>query len=83
MYNPANDSLIGEINLAGPAEVDAAVHAAREAYETGPWSSYTGAQRAALMHKFADLIDANTEEAAKVEVQAMGQVHITTTTSVS
>lgn len=73
MYNPADDSLIGEINLAGEAEVDAAVAAAREAFETGPWSTYTGAQRAAVMNKFADLIDANVGEIAKAESQAMGQ----------
>ncbi|KAH7089598.1 aldehyde dehydrogenase domain-containing protein [Paraphoma chrysanthemicola] len=73
VYNPANDALVGEINLAGPAEVDAAVSAAREAFETGPWSKFTGAQRAALMNKLADLVDANGEEIAKAEVQAMGQ----------
>tara|TARA_R110002003_G_scaffold2429_7_gene24317 strand:- start:7666 stop:7989 length:324 start_codon:yes stop_codon:yes gene_type:complete len=73
VYNPADDSLVGEVNLAGPAEVDAAVSAAREAFETGPWSKFTGAQRAALMNKLADLIDANGDEIAKAEVQAMGQ----------
>lgn len=76
VYNPANDSLVGEINLAGPEEVDAAVASAREAFESGSWSTYTGAQRAAVMNKLADLIDANTEELAKAEVQAMGQVSL-------
>lgn len=33
----------------------------------------TGAQRAALMLKFADLLEANAGEIAKAEVQAMGQ----------
>jgi aldehyde dehydrogenase (NAD+) len=76
VYNPADDSLVGEINLAGAEEVDAAVAAAREAFETGPWSTYTGAQRAAVMSKLADLIDTNTEELAKTEVKAMGQVSL-------
>lgn len=72
--------MVGEINLAGPTEVDAAVAAAREAYETGPWSTFTGAQRAALMNKLADLIDANAEEIAQAEVKAMGQpIAITST----
>lgn len=73
MFNPATDELVGEINLAGPTEVDAAVAAAREAYENGPWSKFTGAQRAALLNKLADLIEANIPELAKAEVQAMGQ----------
>lgn len=73
VYNPADDSLIGDVNLAGENEVDAAVAAAREAFETGPWSTYTGAQRAVPMLKFADLMQANAEEIAKAEGQAMGQ----------
>ncbi|OAL01897.1 aldehyde dehydrogenase [Phaeosphaeriaceae sp. SRC1lsM3a] len=73
VYNPADDSLVGEVNLAGEKEVDSAVAAAREAFETGPWSTYTGAQRAAPMLKFADLMEANAEEIGKAESQAMGQ----------
>lgn len=33
----------------------------------------TGAQRGALMLKFADLVEAHAEEIAKAEVKAMGQ----------
>jgi aldehyde dehydrogenase (NAD+) len=57
--NPATDELVGNINLARETEVDAAVSSARAAFESGPWSSFTGAQRAAVM--------------LKVEVEAMGQ----------
>lgn len=64
---------MGSLNLAREEEVDAAVSAARAAYETGPWSTYSGSQRAALMHKFADLLLPNAEEIAKAETQAMGQ----------
>ncbi|KAF2734914.1 aldehyde dehydrogenase [Polyplosphaeria fusca] len=73
VFNPANDSKVGDINLAREKEVDAAVSAARESFETGEWSKLTGTQRGALMHKLADLIDANAEEITKAEVQAMGQ----------
>jgi len=73
VYNPSNDKLVGNINLAREAEVDNAVSSARAAYESGPWSTFTGAQRAALMLKFADLVEANTAEIAEAEVKAMGQ----------
>ncbi|RMZ67246.1 Aldehyde dehydrogenase [Pyrenophora seminiperda CCB06] len=73
VYNPATDELVGEVNLAGAAEVDAAVAAAREAYEHGPWSKFNGAQRAKIMHKLADLIEENGAEITKAEVTAMGQ----------
>lgn len=75
VHNPANDKLVGNINLARESEVDAAVSAARAAYETGEWSTWTGAQRAAVMHKFADLVTLpeNAAEITKAEVEAMGQ----------
>ncbi|ORY07155.1 aldehyde dehydrogenase domain-containing protein [Clohesyomyces aquaticus] len=73
VYNPATDALVGSINLAREKEVDAAVSAARAAFETGPWSQFSGAQRSVLMHKFADLLIPNTEEIVKAEMQAMGQ----------
>ncbi|KAF2651684.1 aldehyde dehydrogenase [Lophiostoma macrostomum CBS 122681] len=75
VYNPATDSHIGDINLARSTEVDAAVSAARAAYETGEWSTWSGQQRAAVMNKFADLLalPENVDEITKAEVQAMGQ----------
>ncbi|KAF2183863.1 aldehyde dehydrogenase [Zopfia rhizophila CBS 207.26] len=75
VYNPATEALVGSANLAREAEVDAAVSAARAAFETGPWSTYTGAQRAACMLKLADLLEipSNAEEISKAEVAAMGQ----------
>lgn len=74
VYNPATDALVGNINLAREAEVDAAVTAARAAYETGEWSTYTASQRAAVLNKVADLmcLPENTAELTKAEVQAMG-----------
>lgn len=51
------------------------MNAARTAYETGEWSTYTPAKRAILMNKLADLIvqPENLEELVNAEVQAMGQ----------
>lgn len=64
--------MVGTINCAREAEVDGAVAAARAAFESG-WSTTPAAQRAALIHKFADLLEAASEEVTKAEVQAMGQ----------
>lgn len=71
MFNPATDESVGKINCARETEVDAAVVAARAAFE--PWAATPAATRAALLNKFADLIDANNEELVKEEVKAMGQ----------
>jgi aldehyde dehydrogenase (NAD+) len=53
--------------------VDAAVAAARAAFETGPWSKYTAAQRAQCLNKFADLIETKAEEIGKIEAASIGQ----------
>ena len=55
-------------------DVDRAVGAARTAFE-GEWGAMTGFQRAALMHKLADLITANAERLARVEVRDNGKLY--------
>lgn len=53
--------------------MDQAVAAARKAFETGPWPTFTAAQRAKCLLKFADLIEAKAEEIAKIEATSWGQ----------
>jgi aldehyde dehydrogenase (NAD+) len=47
------------------ADVDAAVRAARDAFDSGPWRRTTGVERARLMRRLAGLID---EEASRIAV---------------
>ncbi|KAL5121527.1 hypothetical protein ACEQ8H_000599 [Pleosporales sp. CAS-2024a] len=82
VHNSVDGSLIGEVSIAYPAEIDAAVNAAREAFERGPWSTYNSAQHAATMNRFADLLDAHAEEIAKAETQAMGTLKDSCSTQV-
>ena len=49
------------------ADIDAAVKAARNAFDNGPWRRMTPSERGKLMWKLADLIDAHTEELAQLE----------------
>ena len=60
--NPANDELVAKFHAAGEREVDAAVSAARNAFKSGPWSTFSGAQRAKCMLKFADLLEERADE---------------------
>lgn len=60
------------MQISEEAEVNAAVTAARTAFETGDWSRYTGAQRAACMNKFADLLETEAAKIAKIESSCMG-----------
>ena len=60
------------VQVAGEAEVAAAVSAAKAAFKTGPWASYTGAQRAVPMLKFADLLQKNAAKLAELDSICMG-----------
>ncbi|KAJ9640977.1 hypothetical protein H2201_002213 [Coniosporium apollinis] len=71
--SPYDDSIVGTIPVADEHVVDAAVSAARKAYETGPWRTFTSAQRAKCMLKLADLVEQKTDELAKLEAASMGQ----------
>jgi aldehyde dehydrogenase (NAD+) len=71
--NPANDSVISsDIHVAAEDDINEAVAAARHAFRKGPWSRFTGAQRAACMNKLADLLEQNTSDLARSETLAMG-----------
>jgi aldehyde dehydrogenase (NAD+) len=59
---------------AGPADVDAAVTAARAAL-AGEWSTLTGFARAARMRRLGDLIGEHAERLARLEVQDSGKLY--------
>ena len=72
-YSPVTEQKITDIPLASEADVDKAVQAARFALEQGKWCQLSPIQRAQLLFKLADLIDANTELLAKLEVLDSGK----------
>ena len=73
VYNPANEEVVTEkLHIAGPEDVTAAVAGAKLAFTEGPWRSFSGAQRAALLNKFADLLVENAQELAYLDAICMG-----------
>jgi (Z)-2-((N-methylformamido)methylene)-5-hydroxybutyrolactone dehydrogenase len=59
----------------GDAEdVDAAVRAARAAFDEGPWGRMTGSERGRLMRRLAELISANAERIAIVDTTDNGKL---------
>ena len=72
IHNPNDDSLVTDkVQVASEADVDRAVEAAKKAFPK--WRDMAGAKRAAIMLKFADLLEKNAEKLAKLESMAMGQ----------
>src|SRR5712671_1154017 len=66
-YDPSSGRVIAKVAAGEAADIDAAVTAARQAFESGPWSRMTGSERAKLMWKLAELIEAHRDELAELE----------------
>lgn len=67
VLDPATEAQIGGIAAGGAEEVDAAVSAARRAFESREWSAMPAAQRERLLLRLADLVEANQDEIAAIE----------------
>ena len=67
-YDPANGRLLAELAAASEADVDAAVAAARRAFDSDPWRGLTPSARGKLLWRIADLIDAHVDELAELDL---------------
>jgi aldehyde dehydrogenase (NAD+) len=65
--NPSTGEEICQVAEADAADVDAAVRAARAAFESGPWRKMNASARGRLLHRLADLIEANSDQLARLE----------------
>jgi len=65
--NPATGELLLEVSSAGPKDVDAAVRAARAAFDTGPWPRMNASARGRLLRKLSEALWERREEFALVE----------------
>ncbi len=71
--NPSNEEVLALIAEGDKADIDEAVKAARKAFDEGAWPSMGPHQRARLMLKIAELIDAHTDELAELETLDNGK----------
>lgn len=80
--SPAHDVEVTRYPGATPDDLDRSLAAARRAFDRGPWSRASGAERARVLHRVADLIEQNQEELALLDtleagkpiVQARGEI---------
>ncbi len=73
VINPANGEVIARVPESGQAEVDAAVAAAREAFDRGPWRTSTAQQRGRVLFKMAELVRKHAAELARLETLNCGK----------
>jgi malonate-semialdehyde dehydrogenase (acetylating)/methylmalonate-semialdehyde dehydrogenase len=72
VYNPATGEQTGDVDLATVEEVDAAVAAAKEAFES--WRKVSLAKRAELLFNIRELVHERREEAARILTSEHGKV---------
>ncbi len=78
VINPATGGVIGHAPLASVAQVEAAIGAAREAFDHGPWPTMTMDERADVMQRMVDSLCARQADIAALIVAEVGCAqHIT------
>src|ERR1700743_2345932 len=66
IINPATEETITESTDCGPEAVDEATARAKASFEAGVWSQLPGRERAKIMWRIADLIEAHADEVAQL-----------------
>ncbi len=66
-YNPATGEVLAQVAEGHRVDIDKAVIAARNAFESGPWRRLTASERGRLIWKLADLLEFHLEEFAQLE----------------
>ena len=67
VVSPADGRLVATVSEGGPADAEAAVLAARAAFDHGPWPRTGSGERGALLHRVAGLLERDTEAYARAE----------------
>jgi len=71
--NPADETVIDKVAAATAEDIDAAVKAARNAFDKGSWPKSSGQSRASALRKIAEGIRAQRQVLAELEVKDNGK----------
>ncbi|MGQ0617459.1 MAG: aldehyde dehydrogenase [Acidimicrobiia bacterium] len=71
--NPYTREPWAEVALGSPADAQRAVESARKAFDHGPWPTMGFAQRGAILHKLADLIERDGDQLGAADTADMGK----------
>ena len=73
VFDPSSGELIAYCAAGGADDVDAAVRAARAAFESGPWSKLSPSDRGRIVWRIGELIEEHAEELARLEALDNGK----------
>ncbi|MEJ8851203.1 aldehyde dehydrogenase family protein [Variovorax rhizosphaerae] len=75
--NPSTEETLAMVAEADSADIDAAVVAARRAFESSTWSGISPHERTRLLLRIADAVERNAKELAVLETLDMGAPYAT------
>ena len=73
VVNPSDGTVVGEVDVATDEQVQAAIAAARRAFDSTDWPRTPTAERATILRRIADLIDRDQESMARLETLDTGK----------
>jgi hypothetical protein len=73
VVNPATGAVIAAVPAADAEDVDRAVRAAKRAFEASPWPHMSVFERAKVLNRFADLLEANLDRLYALETLNNGR----------
>ena len=73
VIDPTSGEEIARVAAGGPEDIDAAVAAARAAFDDGPWSRMKPNERERVLLKLADLLERDAAEFAEIEAVNSGR----------
>lgn len=76
VINPATEEIIGEAPVAGTTEAEAAIAAARKAFDSGPWPRMSMAERSAVLGRFGDTLLAHEQDIRALLQAEVGATHL-------
>jgi acyl-CoA reductase-like NAD-dependent aldehyde dehydrogenase len=72
-FNPATGEVLAVVHEAAEQDIDAAVRAARNAFDKGPWSKMSASDRSRLIYLLADKMEEHKEELAQLDTLDSGK----------
>jgi betaine-aldehyde dehydrogenase len=67
IHCPADGTLVRIVDEGTAADTEAAIEAARQAFDSGPWATTGAAERGALLDRVADALERHRDEFARAE----------------
>ena len=74
--NPYTEEVWATLPEANEIDVGLAVNAAHQAFKSGPWAEMIPSERGLLLHRLGDIIAANAEYLANLEVRDNGKLMV-------